>query len=250
MMIHCTKGLELLKSIDKENWEEIRISREDILTMSEVIRDESIVVRVGCMAGPNLAFELAEKKPAATVIASHFSEVIEAGKRALRSDRFQVYGNDDMVGIELAGVLKNIIAIAAGILYQLKLGDNAKSLLISRGMVELIHIGKVLGGNVQAFIGLAGIGDLIATCNSVYSRNFTVGTLLAKGKQLPEILEIMEEVAEGVNTTKIVKKLLDRYNLRAPITETIYAIMYEQLDLQEAVQRLMKVPYAIDVDFL
>ncbi|NJM26551.1 MAG: glycerol 3-phosphate dehydrogenase, partial [Bacteroidia bacterium] len=187
---------------------------------------------------------------AATVIASHFNEVISVGKRMLRNDRFQVYGNNDLVGVELAGVLKNIIAIASGALFGMGYGDNAKGLLVSRGMVEMIYLGKALGGNTKAFLGVAGVGDLVTTCNSSLSRNFQVGYKLAKGKTLNEILEETDEVAEGINTVQILKKCADYYKVRAPITATLYKVFFEDLTVKEALNYLMRYPLNIDIDFL
>ena len=131
-------------------------------------------MRVGCLAGPNLAREIAEKKPAATVVASHFDEVIKMGEKLLKNDRFLIYGSNDLIGIELCGVLKNIIAVGAGTIAGLGLGDNSNALFISRGLVEMVHIGKALGGNASAFLGLAGVGDLIATSASNFSRRFLI----------------------------------------------------------------------------
>ena len=189
ILIHGTKGLYFNQDPDKKNE---KFDPGDIMTMSQVITSESVIVRVGCLAGPNLATELVEKQPAATVLASHFEEVIQVGKKLLRNESFRVYGNDDLIGIELAGVLKNIIAIASGTLSGLGLGENARALLVSRGLVEMIYLGKALGGNVQAFVGLAGIGDLVATCSSKLSRNYTVGYRLAKGESLDHINATMD----------------------------------------------------------
>lgn len=250
ILIHGTKGLDISLP-PGETIETIpSLGREHIRTMSEVIMDESVVIRVGCLAGPNLAKEMAANHPAATVVASHYKEVIRAGEKLLRNDRFQVYGNHDLIGIELAGVLKNIIAIAAGALSGLGLGENAKGLLISRGMVEMIHLGKAMGGDVHAFVGLAGVGDLVATCNSTLSRNYTVGYRLASGETLDEILSNMEEVAEGVNTVRIAKRFIDNQKLRAPITEALYEVLFEGLTVDKALQLLMKYPYNVDIDFL
>lgn len=250
ILIHGTKGLDL--SLPKgETLETVEsLTKDNVLTMSEVISEESVVVRIGCLAGPNLAREMADNQPAATVVASRFNEVIKAGERLLRNDRFQVYGNNDIIGIELAGVLKNIIAIASGGLSGLGLGENAKGLLVSRGMVEMIYLGKAMGGDVDAFIGLAGVGDLVATCNSSNSRNFTVGYRLAQGESLQEIIESMEEVAEGVNTVRIAKKFAEHYKVRAPITEALYSVLFEGLTVERALQHLMKYPYNVDIDFL
>jgi glycerol-3-phosphate dehydrogenase (NAD(P)+) len=250
VLIHGTKGLDISipKGKDLSSYE--KLSRDEIKTMSEVIRDETVVVRVGCLAGPNLAKELADGQPAATVVASQFDEVINIGQKLLRNDNFQVYGNKDLIGIELAGVLKNIIAIAAGALSGLGLGENAKGLLVSRGMVEMIYLGKALGGNTQAFLGLAGIGDLVATCNSTLSRNYSVGNRLSKGETLDQIIESMDEVAEGVNTVQIMKRLANNNNVKAPITEMVHKVLFEGMKSEEALRYLMKYPLNVDIGFL
>lgn len=250
VLIHGTKGLDISIPEGKDLSSYKKLSREEIKTMSEVIRDETVVVRVGCLAGPNLAKELADGQPAATVVASQFDEVINIGQKLLRNDNFQVYGNKDLIGIELAGVLKNIIAIAAGALSGLGLGENAKGLLISRGMVEMIYLGKALGGNTQAFLGLAGIGDLVATCNSTLSRNYTVGNRMAKGETLDQIIESMDEVAEGVNTVQIMKRLANNNNVKAPITEMVHKVLFEGMTTEEALHYLMKYPFNVDIGFL
>ena len=250
ILIHGTKGLDITLPKGQTIETVTQLNRSQVKTMSEVIREESVVVRVGCLAGPNLAKELALRQPGATVVASHFNEVIQTGKKLLRNDRFQVYENHDLVGVELAGVIKNIIAIASGALSGMGYGENAKGLLISRGAVEMVHLGKALGGSTSAFLGVAGIGDLVTTCNSPMSRNFTVGYRLAKGETLSEILDDMEEVAEGVNTIRIVKKCADYYKVRAMITETLYKVLFQNLTVQEAVQYLMRYPLNVDINFL
>ncbi len=249
-MIHGTKGLVLNLPEGKTLSDVNRITRENICTMSELILQETVVRRVGCLAGPNLAKELAQRQPAATVVASRFNEVILEGQRLLRSDNFQVYGNSDIIGVELSGVLKNIIAIAAGALSGLGLGENAKGLLVSRGMVELIYLGNALGGSTKSFVGLAGIGDLVTTCNSTLSRNYTVGFRLAKGEKLDSIIADMEEIAEGINTVKLIRKFLDSTDLRAPITENLYKVLFEDFKVEHALQFLMKYPFNVDIDFL
>ena len=176
--------------------------------------------------------------------------MIRAGQKLLRSDRFQVYGSTELTGVELSGALKNIIAIASGALTGLGMGENSRGFLISRGMVEMIYLGKVLGGSTQAFIGLAGIGDLVTTCSSQLSRNFTVGYRLAKGESLSEIVDSMEETAEGINTVKITRSLAKYYKIRAPITEKLYDVMFADLSPETALQYLMKYPFNVDIDFL
>lgn len=250
ILIHGTKGLDTFVpegvKIDEYN----PMSREYVKTMSEVIMEESSVLRVGCLAGPNLAKEIAAQKPAASVIASHFDEVTQIGQKLLRNDRFLIYGSSDLIGIELCGVLKNIIAIGAGAIAGLGLGENAKSLLISRGIVEMVQIGKTLGGNAEAFLGLAGIGDLVATCNSSLSRNYTVGFRLAKGETLEEILASMDEVAEGVKTIEIINTLSKTYKVRCPITESLYKIIHQEITVEDAHNFLMKFPFRAEIDFL
>jgi glycerol-3-phosphate dehydrogenase (NAD(P)+) len=248
ILIHGTKGL----FVSKPNWEDpgTKITGEDICTMSKLIQKETLVVRIGCLAGPNLATELAANQPAATVVASHFDEVIREGQRLLRNDRFQVYGSKEIFGVELTGVLKNIIAIGAGALEGMGYGENAKSLLISRGLIEMIYLGRMLGANTNPFFGLAGLGDLVATCSSPFSRNFTVGKRLAEGESIGDIMESMEEVAEGVNTVKVVKRLAETYQMRSPITETLYKVLWEELSIEDALKFLMKSPFSIDIDLL
>lgn len=250
ILIHGTKGFDIQlpegQTVDSVK----NLNRGQVKTMSEVIMEESVVVRVGCLAGPNLSKELAAGQPAATVIASSFNEVIQIGKRLLRNERFQVYGNNDLVGVELAGVLKNIIAIAAGALSGMGYGENAKGLLISRGMVEMIYLGRALGGNTKAFLGVAGVGDLVTTCNSSLSRNFNVGYRLAQGETLKDILASTDEIAEGINTVLIAKKCADYYKVRAPITTTLYNVLFEDLTVKQALNYLMRYPLNVDIDFL
>jgi glycerol-3-phosphate dehydrogenase (NAD(P)+) len=250
ILIHGTKGFDI-QLPEGETIDSVKtLHRGQVKTMSEVITEESVVVRVGCLAGPNLSKELAAGQPAATVVASQFNEVIQLGKRLLRNDRFQVYGNNDLVGVELAGVLKNIIAIAAGALSGMGYGENAKGLLVSRGMVEMIYLGRALGGNTKAFLGVAGVGDLVTTCNSSLSRNFNVGVRLASGEKLADIQASTDEIAEGVNTVQIAKKCADYYDVKAPITTTLYKVFFEDLTVKQALQYLMRYPLNVDIDFL
>jgi glycerol-3-phosphate dehydrogenase (NAD(P)+) len=249
ILIHGTKGFDLQlpnKPFSRRN----PMTRAHVRTMSEVIREESSVVRVGCMAGPNLAREIADHKPAATVIASEFDEVVEVGQRLLKNDRFLIYGGRDLIGAELSGILKNIIAVGAGMISGLGLGENARALLISRGLVEMIYLGRALGGNIQAFLGLAGVGDLIATCGSSMSRNFSVGQKLAQGMKIEEIIAGMDEVAEGVKTIDIIHSLGRSYKVRCVINEMLYKIIHDDLTAADAQHLLMKLPFRQEVDFL
>lgn len=257
ILIHGTKGLDVTlpsgKKFAREDavaGDEINLNRTMVKTMTEVIAEETSVVRMGCLSGPNLSRELADNQPAATVVASRFDEVIREGQKALRSNRFKVFGTHDVTGVELAGVLKNVVAIASGILNGLGFGDNSRAMLITRGLAEMTFIGTHLGAQKQAFFGLSGMGDFIATCSSPTSRNFNVGYRLAKGEKLGEILGSMTEIAEGLNTLKVAKALVDHYKVRAPITQTLYKIIYKNLTVEEGMNYLMEFPFNVDVDFL
>ncbi len=250
VLIHGTKGFDLHIPEKEKITRANPVTREHVKTISEVIKEETSVLRIGCLAGPNLARELDQRKPAATVVASHFDEVISIGQRLLKNDRFMIYGSSDLIGIELCGILKNIIAVGAGTISGMDLGENAKALFISRGLVEMVYMGKALGGNAQAFLGLAGVGDLIATCTSNLSRNFTVGYRLAKGETLDQIIESMDEVAEGVKTINIVTQLAESYGVRSPITETLHKIIHGEMTINAAHAYLMSFPFRAEIDFL
>ena len=248
IMIHATKGFHCEFDLDTMRPHDLKLKQ--IKTMSELIREETAIVRVGCLAGPNLAAELAEHQPAATVIASRFDEVIHEGTNALRSERFQVYGNRDLLGIELAGVLKNYVALASGALSGLGYGENARALLITRGMAEMIYIGKALGADKRSFLGMAGIGDLIATCSSPKSRNYSVGYRIAKGEKLSDIIASMSEVAEGVRTLQIAKLIVDSVGANAPLLQMMNKVFFEDFDFDRAVKMMMRVHVGNDAEYL
>ncbi len=249
LLIHGTKGFDV-KKLSEEDLREGKITRENVRTMSEVIREESSVVRIGCLSGPNLASEIFDGQPTATVIASKFDEVVSLGKRALSSRFFQVFGTYEIQGAELAGALKNIIAIGSGILGGLGMGKNIQALLITRGLMEMINFGKAFGSSPKPFVGTAGIGDLVCTATSMSSRNYTFGYRLGKGELKDEILASMPEVAEGVRTLKIAKHLADHLKLHVPITQMLYRAVHEGLDMRQAIEYLMRYPYYVDVDFI
>lgn len=244
ILIHGTKGLHIEVDINTVD----RLDKTEVLTMTELILKETSVVRVGCIAGPNLAKELSAKQIGGTVIASRYNDVVKEGKLALNSNVFRVYGSNEVLGVEIASVLKNYIAIAAGMLEGMGYGDNSKALLITRGMAEMVFFGKAFGAGEKPFMGLAGIGDLMATCNSKLSRNFRVGYNLAKGKSLTEILEGMNEVAEGIKTIKVVK-LLEDYKFNSPLADALYKILYEDWELKQGIEYLMNLPVSDDTDF-
>lgn len=249
ILIHGVKGFDVNIDVDEIQLN-TKIDRKDIKTMSEVLLEETVVKRVGCFSGPNLAREIAQGQLAATVIASHFDEVLYEGRKALESKDFKVFYSQDIKGVELTGVLKNIMAIAAGALHGLGYGENAKAMLISRGLAEVTWIGKTLGFEASSFLGIAGIGDLVATCSSPLSRNFSVGYKIAQGQKLDNILLEMDDVAEGVGTVKIVHGLANFYQFKVPITQTLFKVLFEGLSVEEGIQFLMHLPIYKDVDFI
>lgn len=250
ILIHATKGLDVQWPEAQPEGLKERLTKDQVKTMSQVIMEESVVVKVGCLAGPNLSKEIARGLPAGTVIASRFDEVIRVGHAAINTPRFKVFQNHDLVGVEWAGVLKNILAIGSGMASGLGQGENARALLITRGWGEMMKIAEMFGSDKSAFMGLSGIGDLIATCSSPLSRNYTVGNRLAKGETLEEILDTMEEVAEGVNTIRIATGLIRQYKLRSPIITAFGSILFEDMPIEQAIGQLMTYPWTEDVDFI
>jgi glycerol-3-phosphate dehydrogenase (NAD(P)+) len=250
ILIHGTKGLDLVGLNEEDMKRNTPITRANIRTMSEVIAEETSVIRIGCLSGPNLASELIAGQPSATVIASRFDEVINAGKIVLNSKRFHVFGSYEILGAEFAGAFKNVIAIGSGILGGKGLGRNIQAMLLTRGLTEMIAFGKRLGASNLAFLGTAGIGDLIATATSTNSRNYTFGMRLAKGETREEILNSMTEVAEGVRTLRLTRSIARTYRLHVPITEMLFRVVFEGFDIDKAIIYLMEYPYDVDVDFV
>lgn len=250
ILIHGTKGFDVNGVAEMPNGALPALRREHVSTMSEVILQESSVVRVGCLSGPNLSKEIEEGQPTATVIGSKFEEVINIGKKVLSSPKFHVFGTHDILGAELAGALKNIIAIGSGILRGKNLGKNLQAMLITRGLVEMIYFGKAMGASSHAFLGTAGIGDLVATATSKSSRNFTFGFRMGKGETREAILASMVESPEGVGTLRIAEQLASYYKLHVPITQMLYNIVFENYNIDKAIEALITFPYDVDVDFL
>ncbi len=251
IIIHGTKGFDVRWPKKEGVRGFIKLSRDDVKTMSRIIKEETTIKKVGCIAGPNLSKEILANHPAATVIASSTKKVITIGQKLLRSEFFQVYSNKDILGVELCGALKNIIALAAGALKGLDYGENAKALLISRGIIEMLYIGKFMGASIKPFLGLAGIGDLVATCSSELSRNHRVGFRLAKGENLDEITKDIGEAIEGINTVKVINNLVRSYKIKLPITETMYKILFKDMSIPKALKYLMNYPSLdSDVDFI
>lgn len=247
-LIHCTKGFDTNFNIASED--ELKIVKDDFHVMSEVIKQESIVVRIGVLSGPNLAKEIMDGKPTASVIFSDFDEVISAGIKALSSEYFSVFGSYELLGAEIAGALKNVIAIGAGILKGKDLGKNIQAVLINRGMVDMIALGQALGCSPKAFLGTAGMGDLICTATSKNSRNFKFGFELGIGRTVEEAKESSPELAEGYRTAWIVEGLAKSLGISLPIFSTIYRVLYHDYEIEAALKFLMKFPNYTDVDFI
>jgi glycerol-3-phosphate dehydrogenase (NAD(P)+) len=245
-LIHCTKGFD----VDEAPSTQKGLSRDQIHTMSEVIAQESPVVRIGCLSGPNIAQEIIDGQPTATVIASEFSEVIREGQELLSSNKFFVFGAHDIIGAEIAGALKNIFALGSGYLEGKGLGKNIQSMLITRGLHEIVYFGKAMGADTSSFLGTAGLGDLVATSTSADSRNYKFGFRLGRGEPYDEIAGSFPETAEGVRTLSIAMQLADHYQIRVPITQMLYKIIYENYRFERALEFLMRYPYARDVDFI
>jgi glycerol-3-phosphate dehydrogenase (NAD(P)+) len=195
--------------------------------------------RLAALSGPNIAAELARYLPATAVVASDDLPLAQRVQATFSTQWFRVYTNPDVVGVELAGAMKNIVAIAAGIVDGLGAGNNAKAALVTRGLVEITRLGVAMGARPETFNGLAGIGDLITTCVSPEGRNRTVGERIGKGRALEEILAGMDSVAEGVPTTRSVIQLARRYNVEMPITEAVHAVLFENKDVLYALSELM-----------
>ena len=200
------------------------------------------VYPLGFLSGPNLAIEIAKKKPAATVIASHDTEVTLQFQKWLSTEYFRVYTQNDIIGVELGGVLKNAYAIAAGIMDGYNLGENAKAAMISRALQEMIRFGKTFNAKEETFMGLSGLGDLMATCSSPTSRNWKIGAALADHGNLQQAINSLGSISEGVKTTKIMVEIAQKNALELPIAEEIHAILYENKAVNEALICLMERP--------
>ena len=212
----------------------------EVFTMSELIHCHTVSTHIGCISGPNLAGEIAKGMYAATVRASKKHEVLAIGKKLLQSQNFSIYTSDDILGVELCGVFKNVIAIAVGYITGLGYGENMKALIISNGIAELATLGTKMGASEKTFYGLAGVGDTIATSMSPQSRNHILGYQIAKGTSAKELLQCTNTTFEGAATVQIVKKLADSYNLDLAIVNTVYDIIHDKVCTTEALDRLIK----------
>lgn len=226
LIVHATKGFEA----------------DTVLRMSEVIATElpgydrdSIVV----LSGPSHAEEVILKSPTAVVVAAGRTEAAEAVQDLFINSYFRVYTNPDLIGVEVGGAMKNIIALGAGLSDGLGFGDNAKAALLTRGLAEIARLGLAMGASPLTFAGLAGIGDLVVTCTSKHSRNWRAGYMLAQGIPLDEVLETMGMVVEGVRTTKAARALARKFQTELPIAEELYRVLFEGKSPKTAVEDLM-----------
>jgi glycerol-3-phosphate dehydrogenase (NAD(P)+) len=226
IVVHATKGIEI----------------ESFKRMSEVLREETCALKVGVLSGPNLAKEIMAGHPAGALVASRFDEVTRALGGLFAGKRFRIYASRDVVGTEIAGAFKNVIALAAGAIDGMGFGDNTKALMLTRGLSEMARFGHAHGADFLTFAGLAGIGDLMATCASPLSRNHQVGERVGKGERLEDVLASMPYVAEGVPTTAAIHRQAQAMGLELRIVSAIHACLYEGLPAREAITGLMSRP--------
>lgn len=225
LLVSASKGVEI----------------DSLKRMTEVIAEElpGAIGRIAALSGPNLSPEVAAEKPTAAVVACSNQEVAITCRAWLTTSNYRIYTSDDVIGVELGGALKNIIAIGAGMTEGLGYGDNAKGAFITRGVAEIARLGLAAGANPLTFVGLAGIGDLIATCASPLSRNQQLGRRLAAGEKLETILKSTHSVSEGVYTIRAALRLAERYQVEMPITAKLSEILFQDLDPHKAVPELM-----------
>ncbi|MDV6377665.1 NAD(P)H-dependent glycerol-3-phosphate dehydrogenase [Sporosarcina sp. GW1-11] len=226
VFVHVSKGIEpdSLKRISEIIEEEIEDS----------LRDAVVV-----LSGPSHAEEVVLRHPTTVAAASYDIEAAERVQDLFMNNYFRVYTNSDVMGVELGGALKNVIALAAGLSDGLGYGDNAKAALITRGLAEITRLGVRMGAKQQTFSGLAGLGDLVVTCTSVHSRNWKAGNRLGKGQSLEQVTEEMGMVIEGVRTTKAAYQLAKHFEVNMPLTEALYSILFGEVPAKEAVDQLM-----------
>lgn len=215
------------------------IEEGTLMNMTDVIEDEIHNARVGVLSGPSHAEEVGRKIPTTVVAGAHDKATAEAIQDAFMNPIFRVYTSPDMVGIELGAALKNVIALAAGIVDGLGFGDNTKAALITRGIAEITRLGMAMGGRPETFAGLSGIGDLIVTCTSTHSRNHNAGYLIGQGKTYQEAMDEVKMVVEGVYSAKAALALAKKYDVEVPITEQVNRVLFDGVPVKEAVPSLL-----------
>ncbi len=215
------------------------IENETLLRPSQIIEDVLGGAPVAALSGPSIAAELARCLPATVVAAANDLSLAKLVQESFSSQWFRVYTNDDLLGVELAGATKNVIALAAGIVDGLKAGDNAKAALLARGLVEITRLGVAMGAHRETFAGLAGLGDLVTTCVSPVGRNRSAGQLIGQGTRIEDVIAGTNSVIEGIPTTKSVHQLAQRYHVEMPITESIHGVLFEGKDVIATLSELM-----------
>lgn len=218
--------------------------------MSQILADELPDNPIGVISGPNLAKEIVQKQLTATVIASEYEQVRTAVQEILHCSYFRTYASTDMYGVELGGTLKNIYAIASGLSAALGMGENTKSMLMTRSLAEMSRFAVQLGANPMTFLGLAGVGDLIVTCSSPLSRNYRVGFALGEGKSLDEAVTSLGEVAEGVNTLRYVKEKADELEIYMPLVSGLYEVVFNGAPVSQVAKMMMLNTQSSDVEFI
>ncbi|MBN2376885.1 MAG: NAD(P)-dependent glycerol-3-phosphate dehydrogenase [Sedimentisphaerales bacterium] len=215
------------------------IENQTFLRPTQVIREVAGPRPLAAFSGPNIAYELAQGLPATATVASSDTAFTQGVQKAFSTSWFRIYTNTDIVGVELAGATKNIIAIAAGVIDGLKLGDNAKAALVTRGLVEITRLGVAMGAQSSTFSGLSGMGDLITTCISPHGRNRSFGEAIGQGKKIEEALDEIPGEVEGINTCRSVVKLARQYEVEVPIAQAVYQIVFEGKSVKQAIGDLM-----------
>lgn len=226
------------------------IQEEGFLLMSEILKSHTPSQHIGVLSGPNLAKEIAQKQMTATVVASEDRLTRETIQQVLGCEYFRVYASNDLFGVELGGALKNIYAIAAGIASALGVGENTKSMLITRSLAEMSRFAVSMGANPMTFLGLAGVGDLIVTCMSPLSRNFRVGYALGQGKSLDDAVAELGQVAEGVNTIRLVRNKSVEMSVYMPLACGLYEVLFNQMSVDKIIRGLMAGEQSTDVEFV
>ncbi|MGB0734171.1 MAG: NAD(P)H-dependent glycerol-3-phosphate dehydrogenase, partial [Pontibacterium sp.] len=234
MVISTTKGIE----------------PDSFNLMSEILTSELNTANIGVISGPNLAKEIAQRQLTATVIASPNKQLRDTVQAVMHNAYFRVYASDDTYGVELGGTLKNIYAIATGLSTALGMGENTRSMLMTRSLAEMSRFAVSMGANPMTFIGLAGVGDLMVTCMSPLSRNYRVGRALGEGKTLEEAVEALGQVAEGVNTLKQVKSKAQEMEIYMPLVWALHAVVFDKAPISEVVKNLMANEQGSDVEFV
>jgi glycerol-3-phosphate dehydrogenase (NAD(P)+) len=226
VLVLCSKGIE----------------QDTLLLMSEVVEDIIPGTQTAILSGPNFAKDIAQTKPAATTLASISHPLSETLQNTIASENFRPYITTDIVGTQIAGAVKNVTAIGCGIAKGLDMGESARASLVTRGLAEITRLGVAMGARPETFLGLCGVGDMMLTCSSEQSRNFSLGLALAQGQTLEEIMHCRNTVSEGVHTAKSVVALAKKHNVDMPICETVNACVNENLPIKEAIKSMLSRP--------